>query len=169
MGRDRCRHRCWHRSRGFNPRAPCGARRFRSMFGRATSRVSIHAPRVGRDLPPLHLQWHQFTVSIHAPRVGRDPIDWSATGGYVGFQSTRPVWGATPSPASAASASEFQSTRPVWGATAPRQRIVSPRPVSIHAPRVGRDRGENLKAERVGGFNPRAPCGARHFGGRCNL
>ena len=79
----------------------------------------------------------------------------------MGFQSTRPVWGATSSYNGTNSVSEFQSTRPVWGATAasefPPSIVVfqSTRPVwgatfcvkqqygvyliSIHAPRVGRD------------------------------
>jgi len=35
------------------------------------AKVSIHAPRVGRDLTPYGV--HFITdVSIHAPRVGRD-------------------------------------------------------------------------------------------------
>ena len=33
--------------------------------------ISIHAPRVGRDLPPGILSW-PGSISIHAPRVGRD-------------------------------------------------------------------------------------------------
>ena len=79
----------------------------------------------------------------------------------------------------------FQSTRPVWGAT-PRQRPRRPcRSVSIHAPRVGRDfvvivvriltdirfnprapcgarrRARLPPGSAIGCFNPRAPCGAR--------
>ena len=78
----------------------------------------------------------------------------------------------------------FQSTRPVWGATGVRLPKEEKRNISIHAPRVGRDgargRGEvqsvdiSIHAPRVGRdrahlwngynqryFNPRAPCGAR--------
>ncbi len=103
--------------RGFNPRAPCGAR-------------------------PLLIDWMAYQVQFQSTR----PV-WGATGpdrpwyyGRYEFQSTRPVWGATaaweswvayrrvsihaprvgrdtapviamPRP------SAFQSTRPVWGAT----------------------------------------------------
>mgnify|MGYP000879715911 CR=1 FL=1 len=55
----------------------------------------------------------------------------------------------------------FQSTRPVWGATSCAGTRCKARQVSIHAPRVGRDR-EDIAAQRtMTGFNPRAPCGAR--------
>ena len=81
--------------RCFNPRAPCGARRKRRVFGSSRKRfqstrpvrgatvigglrsrfvrVSIHAPRAGRD---LHIRGHgrEIGVSIHAPRAGRDPL-----------------------------------------------------------------------------------------------
>ena len=55
----------------------------------------------------------------------------------------------------------FQSTRPVWGATLP---ITMPRTmsrISIHAPRVGRDHHNVLHRPCAPNFNPRAPCGAR--------
>ena len=59
------------------------------------------------------------------------------------FQSTLPVWGATPSTSPIPlSDSKFQSTLPVWGATAYRYQD-----------------GENTKY-----FNPRSPCGERLFG-----
>ena len=80
-----------------------------------------------------------------------------------GFQSTRPVWGATDALVPLDPFVMFQSTRPVWGATFCTQlldlfgRFQSTRPVwgatdfcllhgvdvgvSIHAPRVGRDSG----------------------------
>ena len=38
----------------------------------------------------------------------------------------------------------------------------NPLGVSIHAPHAGRDHGGTLSASRRNGFNPRAPCGARH-------
>ncbi len=100
------------------------------------------------------------------------------------FQSTRPVWGATVDNPPANNGAKFQSTRPVWGATPLTMAIVivcagfqSTRPVwgatpnvrlnfvlvliSIHAPRVGRDRSGFCDRPRRCHFNPRAPCGAR--------
>ena len=50
------------------------------------------------------------------------------------------MWGATSLSLAWSGASGFQSTRPVWGATAPRIDGLIVYNVSIHAPRVGRDR-----------------------------
>ena len=41
--------------RNFNPRAPCGARPGGRAGGAGYSAISIHAPRVGRDLHPLRM------------------------------------------------------------------------------------------------------------------
>ena len=82
--------------------------------------VSIHAPRVGRDVGdhdaapgcmsfnpraprgarPNHLSIPEGKekVSIHAPRVGRDSVMAEAVELVSVFQSTRPAWGATESP-----------------------------------------------------------------------
>ena len=55
----------------------------------------------------------------------------------------------------------FQSTRPVRGATLPLSRLLHGDPISIHAPRAGRDsRSARTRWQKVD-FNPRAPCGAR--------
>ena len=151
------------------------------------SPISIHAPRVGRDYF-TQTDKQEIAISIHAPRVGRDlPLKrppppaahfnprapcgarlsiTAAASAPTVFQSTRPVWGATPAPGPmrlrgedfnprapcgarrnpAAHAAgmdlRFQSTRPVWGATG-------------FIP---------CKAGSVVNFNPRAPCGARPVG-----
>ena len=56
------------------------------------------------------------------------------------FQPTRPAWGATMTPREQHSFLQFQSTRPAWGATGKRFGLNLSAVVSIHAPRVGRDR-----------------------------
>ncbi len=78
---------------GFNPRAPRGARPYAvdndtcvwvfqstrpargatliSAHARRGRRVSIHAPRAGRDSQAI-MSLLTLTVSIHAPRAGRD-------------------------------------------------------------------------------------------------
>ena len=144
----------------FNPRAPRGTRHktgwnssvsavFQSTrpardatgayaddYG--TCRVSIHAPRAGRDQG--RGGWSGADrVSIHAPRAGRD-------------ESAAP---------SVVSESLFQSTRPARDATRRRmnngQRLV----VSIHAPRAGRDLMLRFSKALFKSFNPRAPRGTR--------
>ncbi|EEQ48794.1 hypothetical protein HMPREF0908_0822 [Selenomonas flueggei ATCC 43531] len=49
---------------------------------------------MGRDIPVFNDN-PALCVSIHAPRVGRDLRRRSANPLFVLFQSTRPVWGAT--------------------------------------------------------------------------
>ena len=151
--------RPWH----FNPRAPCGARRIFLRGGRLLQRISIHAPHAGRDVD----------------RAG-------SAASRQGFQSTRPMRGATRCGLKGVRTCHlFQSTRPMRGAT--QDRILDPRGggISIHAPHAGRDRdiwagaevGTEFQSTRpmrgatkiISGektvevhFNPRAPCGARH-------
>ena len=101
-------------------------------------RVSIHAPRAGRDplRAPLGIR---SCVSIHAPRAGRDVFRVSAAlflkvsihaprAGRDSRRRCRDVFG-----------SRFQSTRPVRGATAVLGLDNTLHFVSIHAPRAGRD------------------------------
>ena len=160
-GRDQQMMRSRRRLLCFNPRAPCGARpawtsaqtdhclfqSTRPVWG-ATNHA-IDAVRYG-------------TVSIHAPRVGRDVVFPEALPPPNKFQSTRPVWGATEDweagrgekrvsihaprvgrdsrPQSKRSATTCFNPRAPCGARPavfqPRNRIFV---VSIHAPRVGRD------------------------------
>ena len=125
-------------SRYFNPRSPCGERlihgtiitphkRFQStlpVWGatqplrrrRELLQISIHAPRVGSDMV-LHILGYIKEISIHAPRVGSDIAKNGGQHSLHTFQSTLPVWGATP--------------RLNW--------LLSVQEISIHAPRVGSD------------------------------
>ena len=190
----------------FNPRAPCGARRksfhvsavmtgfqsTRPVRGATEilpclscdDRVSIHAPRAGRDISGSDLRTRTRGFNPRAPcgaRLGLYIIKYLRRW----FQSTRPVRGATTrkltmvadlpgfNPRAPCGARQnlptlyereawFQSTRPVRGATekyhgflSRPSRFQSTRPVrgathtplpsdeqnivSIHAPRAGRD------------------------------
>ena len=56
---------------------------------------------------------------------------------------------------------KFQSTRPAWGATFKGAPVACEVVISIHAPRVGRDRLFLVTAAGRIYFNPRAPRGAR--------
>ena len=123
-------------------------------------RISIHAPRVGCDLP-LSPQIQAGQISIHAPRVGcdqanqvtfRELVDFNPRtpcgvrhvtvyDGFVRvkFQSTHPVWGATRIRRESVGRLQFQSTHPVWGATGEAFQSGDTLGISIHAPRVGCD------------------------------
>ena len=129
--------------------------------GRGSDGISIHAPRVGRDSVLSH-QREQLRISIHAPRVGRDTVSITTRQAIRTFQSTRPAWGATQSPApDREHRMRFQSTRPAWGATMVGGVVPRNRTISIHAPRVGRDVRQRRGFRARNNFNPRAPRGAR--------
>ena len=106
--------------------------------------VSIHAPRVGRDVAVV-IGGPAAQVSIHAPRMGRD-VKSPARATRFGFQFTRPAWGAT---SDARRLQRFHSVSihaPRMGRdlsdAVPPYRI----PVSIHAPRMGRDKSVKRRA-----------------------
>ena len=153
------------------------------------SKVSIHAPRVGRDdqsaintinarsFNPrapcgarlelrLHTVPRQLCFNPRAPCGARLYFLSFLFLLNSGFQSTRPVWGATNKYKVALKTNWFQSTRPVWGATLSFNLLLIPIAVSIHAPRVGRDGARSRWRCRGCCFNPRAPCGARPFPAR---
>ena len=79
-------------------------------------------------------------ISIHAPHAGRDVIGALGRGRKRGFQSTRPMRGATYLPRKyAAEVDAFQSTRPMRGATRRDEAAGHADCISIHAPHAGRD------------------------------
>ncbi len=173
----------------FQSTRPVWAATRRRDRRRTPSRVSIHAARVGRDPTRASISRartrfnprgpcgprrslgaasiEQFGVSIHAARVGRDVGSDQHFAGLVAFQSTRPVWAATPRRTTDNAHRKFQSTRPVWAATDGSRRQAGEMRVSIHAARVGRDRRRRGRRGRDGCFNPRGPCGPRPSGPRC--
>ena len=57
--------------------------------------ISIHPPRVGRDVMPCTSGYTYPKISIHPPRVGRDGTPPGRCSARPGFQSTLPVWGGT--------------------------------------------------------------------------
>ena len=122
----------------FNPRAPCGARLCVRHAGDPARRFQSTRPVWGATVQADDTEF-LVRISIHAPRVGRDDrLNAMSAQGQI-FQSTRPVWGAT--------YSEIEKTL-----------LES---ISIHAPRVGRDTEKAGHWKFSTYFNPRAPCGAR--------
>ena len=101
----------------FNPRTPGGVRRYLLLYQQRTSDISIHAPRVGCDLPTQSLSIWTYPISIHAPRVGCDLLLRLSVQYKLQFQSTHPGWGATWFFCHSAPPPQFQSTHPGWGAT----------------------------------------------------
>ena len=103
--------------RNFNPRAPYGARR-RRWSGSSSIKTDFN-PRAPYGARPADGDSPKqgTKISIHAPHTGRDLhllIVIYQTGG-------------------------FQSTRPIRGATAERDTRPTTTRISIHAPHTGRD------------------------------
>ena len=145
----------------FNPRAPYGARPPGLIPWRAWITISIHAPHTGRDsgMPGKSLN---RSISIHAPHTGRDS---KSSGGQIskdGFQSTRPIRGATVAPNAIRPMPMDFNPRAPYGAR-PFQAAASRQTtgISIHAPHTGRDVAPNAIRPMPMDFNPRAPYGAR--------
>ena len=140
MGRDSSSSRPSCSSNVFQSTRPVwGATEIYVMVFQAL-KISIHAPRVGRDHQPCcqrhgvswhfnprapcgarpgrrALSWHRQGISIHAPRVGRDICPLCRSFRRLNFNPRAPC-GARPFFAVLAGAGIiFQSTRPVWGAT----------------------------------------------------
>ena len=78
--RDRVCRLLWRRH--FNPLSPHGERPDEAALAKYGRKISIHSPRMGRDIPSF---WRSpaFDISIHSPRMGRDtgalrgPILWA--------------------------------------------------------------------------------------------
>ena len=139
VGRDGIRDLQHAQPYDFNPRAPCGARHRFHSAGAVELIFQSTRPVWGATQEITEVQTSP-RISIHAPRVGRDAPYLSEDRCSGKFQSTRPVWGATLIRRDETRASEFQSTRPVWGATPASTLPYGRLQISIHAPRVGRDR-----------------------------
>ena len=130
----------------FNPRSPHGERPFDSSETTFFRLISIHAPRMGSDLPRRRQNAYGY-ISIHAPRMGSDDFREQPAATWHRFQSTLPAWGATCQYLGRNFIGiEFQSTLPAWGATSADRAGRIEENISIHAPRMGSDR----QARRMG-------------------
>ncbi|EFR40857.1 hypothetical protein HMPREF9162_2213 [Selenomonas sp. oral taxon 137 str. F0430] len=105
----------------------------------------------------------ELKVSIHAPRAGRDGGGQEVVCCMAGFNPRAPCGARRLSYRPRSGYRTFQSTRPVRGATEVDRFPESAGIVSIHAPRAGRDRKVIDYMNSHDGFNPRAPCGARPY------
>ena len=138
----------WQRQRPyFNPRAPCGARRLPLRRCACSGHFNPRAP-CGARHTCCGLPGGKCGFQSTRPVRG-------ATGDYTVrvddsvFQSTRPVRGATTLDNLNGYPVIFQSTRPVRGATTRTGAWPSAMTISIHAPRAGRD----ACTQRMGPFS----------------
>ena len=168
---------------GISIHAPRMGRDRGGKPARCFLQISIHAPRMGRDGKTAPPRAPSERISIHAPRMGRDTVARVLSVRLLYFNPRAPYgarqhrnnniqdtahfnprapYGARRRISSfKKSASTFQSTRPVWGATSAVIHCQYLQPISIHAPRMGRDFQPRFSHQRGEYFNPRAPYGAR--------
>ena len=103
----------------FNPRAPCGARHLDDLVKYKTVKISIHAPRAGRDNSAMQFRPDDY-ISIHAPRAGRDFIaERTGFKPAAHFNPRAPCGARRETDPKHTETQKFQSTRPVRGATLP--------------------------------------------------
>ena len=122
----------------FQSTLPAWGATFEAVQGGRESGVSIHAPRVGSDVPPRLEARPPPHVSIHAPRVGSDPD----TTNLILFETVSIHAPRVGSDSNLLVSSGFGK-------------------VSIHAPRVGSDVHPARSRPRLSRFNPRSPRGER--------
>ena len=125
--------------RNFNPRSPCGERRWRRWSRRRRRHFNPRSPGgERRGVGPPQLQ--QLGISIHAPRVGSD---WVCGEVHI--------------------LSPISIHAPRVGSDVPGSRLLTRTiMISIHAPRVGSDARCPPWCRPPGcDFNPRSPCGER--------
>ena len=102
-------------------------------------KISIHAPRVGRDCCARMVAAAHSDFNPRAP-CGARQFDEEIAATGIPFQSTRPVWGATAVPAWWQLHTAISIHAPRAGCDAGRRgHLTSRASISIHAPRVGRD------------------------------
>ena len=151
----------------FNPPSPCGEGRYRIATSIGCGWFQSTLPVWGGtgNIVAAHLAF-RFQSTLPVWGGTRDGKNVSI--GRLTFQSTLPVWGGTlvflaqypcnrcfnpPSPcgegpaipATKHKADRFQSTLPVWGGTDVVGFLIFAIIVSIHPPRVGRDRKSSQK------------------------
>ena len=147
--------------RHFNPRAPHGARLH--PCGLPCTHTAFQSTRPAWGATDLDVQIaYMLKISIHAPRMGRDTAGavYRAPAG-TNFNPRAPHGARPLKICRELQRFAFQSTRPAWGATARNNIAVLGRCISIHAPRMGRDQA-SIRIRYVPiNFNPRAPHGAR--------
>ena len=146
----------------FNPRAPCGARPPspdpgppRSAKFQSTRPMRGATQTVYSDFYKLHY------FNPRAPCGARLPFAICVLFKPVNFNPRAPCGARRTLPSESFAFGGFQSTRPMRGATTTVLAKAKQTLISIHAPHAGRDPGELLHLVPTVNFNPRAPCGAR--------
>ena len=122
--------------------------------------VSIHASRMGCDMNVADSTPY-MNVLIHASRMGCDKVINKGITDYYSFNPRIPYGMRLYKAGNDSDIERFQSTHPVWDATPAWSASPRARKVSIHASRMGCDDTQCHGRGRGPGFNPRIPYGMR--------
>ena len=128
------------KTRNFNPRAPCGARRHTTIHVSKLLLISTHAPLAGRDRKCIEGCIQEGHFNPRAPCGARRDCG-KETDVSGRFQPTRPLRGATLYKLIDTESNKFQPTRPLRGATKKLDSLTGHGLISTHAPLAGRDAG----------------------------
>ena len=102
------------------------------------ARISIHSPRMGRDVPEQGPRL-RARISIHSPRMGRDQAASRDRAYGADFNPLSPHGERHENSGGVCRLTLFQSTLPAWGETVTITALRANIYISIHSPRMGRD------------------------------
>ena len=150
-------------SQCFNPRAPCGARRYpHSNLEEAFKFQSTRPVRGATCRCVRYRRLHR--VSIHAPRAGRDYFHVYNAYNIISFNPRAPCGARQKQCPESRGAECFNPRAPCGARPVRRPQGSHHRAVSIHAPRAGRDRKvTNAKGDQDVSIH--APRAGRDFQG----
>ena len=124
--------------REFQSTRPMRGATLGSILAANTQIISIHAPHAGRDARvDAHIL--ESIISIHAPHAGRDVEGERLAAEFLYFNPRAPCGARQSRKGRSSSHTGFQSTRPMRGATKLYEIIDGLFGISIHAPHAGRD------------------------------
>ena len=145
----------------FNPRTPCGVRPGRDASNLLHRGISIHAPRVGCDVGFTSNKLCNLDFNPRTPCGVRRYPNRAVHQVIRDFNPRTPCGVRHNHGKLFTVATKFQSTHPVWGATPIPWVYEMDCKISIHAPRVGCDGNSIFYRAEALDFNPRTPCGVR--------
>ena len=166
MGRDKSPRLPQAAQNHFNPLSPHGERRCsRGSTYTTCGYFNPLSPHGERPVTALRMA-ADLMISIHSPRMGRDLRTGPWRRWRWRFQSTLPAWGETAGTFVPHPQRGFQSTLPAWGETLVMHDVLLQVSISIHSPRMGRDLEADQDRRAAGGdFNPLSPHGERQCRG----
>ncbi len=125
----------------FQSTLPAWGETKKKVFPMGKLQISIHSPRMGRDTTS-ETDCPRKTISIHSPRMGRDPRNSILAGKLCNFNPLSPHGERPRLFAAKIPWILFQSTLPAWGETGYYYVDYACMAISIHSPRMGRDKNE---------------------------